>query len=123
MGNLHRLADERVRRLWEGVAARTLEGNGLTLAIIEIAPHSSIPEHRHPNEQIGVLAAGRMRLTVGGETQDLEPGGAWRVPSEVLHSARTGPEGAVAIEAFAPRRDDWHTLPLDDPHAPRWPAE
>ena len=123
MGNLRTLAEERVRRVWAGVDARTLDGEGLTLAIIEIAPHSSIPEHCHPNEQIGVLAAGRMRFTIGGETRDFEPGGAWTVPANVPHGAETGPEGAIAIEAFAPRRDDWHTLPLAQPQRPQWPAE
>jgi quercetin dioxygenase-like cupin family protein len=123
VGNLGALDEARVRQVWEGVQARTLEGTLVTLAVIEIAPNTTVPEHRHPNEQIGVLAQGRLRFTVGDETRELVSGGTWTIPSGVPHSAQTGPEGAVAIETFAPRREDWDSRPLTDPQAPIWPAE
>ena len=38
-----------------------------------------MPEHRHDNEQLGVLIRGSMRFRIGDETRDLTPGDTWRV--------------------------------------------
>ena len=91
MGNLGALDEARVRQVWAGVEARTLEGSLVTLAVIEIAPNTTVPEHQHPNEQIGVLAQGRLRFTIGDETHDLLPGGTWTIPGDVPTAPRRDP--------------------------------
>jgi unsaturated pyranuronate lyase len=80
-----------------------------------------VAEHAHENEQIGVLAAGSMRLRVAAEQRELEAGGTWRIPPNVPHQVTAGPDGAVVIEVFAPARLDWDALERETASAPAWP--
>jgi quercetin dioxygenase-like cupin family protein len=108
-------------RIWEGVAARVVQGERVTVAVVELDAASVIPEHRHDNEQVGLIASGSLTFRIGDEERELGPGGSWCVPAGVPHEIRTGPEGAVVVEAFAPIRDDWAPLERDRPTPPRWP--
>jgi quercetin dioxygenase-like cupin family protein len=89
------------------VRARRVEGERLTLVVVELGPGAVVPLHNHPAEQIGVCARGTMTFTVGDETRSFGPGGTWRIPSGVQHEVLVGPDGAVVVEAFSPIRDDW----------------
>ena len=80
------------------------------------------PEHRHPNEQLGILLRGSMRFRIGDEERDLLPGGTWRILANVPHEVHVGPEGAVCIDVFSPPREDWRVLPDAEPRAIVWPA-
>jgi quercetin dioxygenase-like cupin family protein len=97
-------------RIWDGVTVQAVEGNRMTLAVIELEPGSTVPEHRHDNEQLGVLIRGSMQFRVGDETRDLSPGDTWRILSSVPHAVTAGPQGALAVECFAPARSDWAAL-------------
>jgi quercetin dioxygenase-like cupin family protein len=109
------------QRIWEGVVGRVVEGERVTLAVIELDPDSLVPEHSHENEQVGVLVNGLLEFRIGDETRRVGPGGTWCIPANVPHEVQTGPDGAVVVEVFAPPRADWATLErLDAP--PRWPA-
>lgn len=107
--------------LGPGTLARAIEGEGVTVAYVELGPDGHVPEHRHVQEQVGMLLRGSLTFRVGDETRELGPGATWRIPSDAPHEARSGPEGAVLIEAFAPRRDDWDALERGAPEALRWP--
>jgi quercetin dioxygenase-like cupin family protein len=109
------------RQIWDGVTARMVEGERMTLAIVEIAPGRRVPEHAHDNEQIGFVIEGSVTFTVGDETRTLGPGGSWCIPSNVPHHVDVGPDGAVVAEAYAPVRADWATLPAVEPTPPNWP--
>jgi quercetin dioxygenase-like cupin family protein len=108
--------------IWEGLLARAVEGEQSTLAIIELAPNISVPEHSHANEQLGVLVSGSMTFTIGGEVKELGPGETWRILGHVPHSVVAGPAGAVAVESFAPGRDDWDGRERVAPQPPLWPS-
>jgi len=112
-----------VTEIWAGVAARTLKEAGVTLAVLELAAGTEVPVHRHPNVQVGVLVKGRMRFTIGDETREFGPGGTWTIPGDVAHGVVIGLEDAVAIEAFAPSRADWHERPVSEPRTPIWAGE
>jgi quercetin dioxygenase-like cupin family protein len=118
--NLVDLADHRPIQIWEGVIARRVQGERITLAVVELAPNAIVPEHRHPNEQNGMVIQGRVLFRCGDEERELGPGGTWRILGDVPHSVVTGPDGAVVIDVFTPIRDDWDRLEvLDQP--PVWP--
>jgi quercetin dioxygenase-like cupin family protein len=123
MSNMADLSTIAPFEVWgEAVRARKVEGEHLTLAVVELAPDAVVPEHRHPSEQLGLVIRGSMRFTVDGETRDLGPGGTWRILSGRPHDAVAGPEGAVVIDVFSPIRSDWDfpTLPA---RSPVWPTE
>jgi quercetin dioxygenase-like cupin family protein len=107
--------------IWgEAVRARRVEGQRLTLAVVELAPNAVVPEHRHPQEQLGMVIEGRVTFTIGDETRHLGPGGTWRILSNEPHMVVTGPDGATVIDVFSPTRDDWG-FPLQEPRDPNWP--
>jgi quercetin dioxygenase-like cupin family protein len=105
-------------QIWSGVVGRSIAGNEATLAAIELASNTDVPEHHHVNEQMGMLLRGAMTFRIGGESQDLTPGSTWVIPADVPHSVTAGPEGAFLIELFAPPRADWAGLPKLEPSPP-----
>lgn len=123
MSNLEDLADRPLLEIWgETVRARRVQGERITLAIVELAPNAVVPEHRHAAEQLGMVITGRMHFTVDGETRDLGPGGTWRILGDRPHDVVAGPEGAVVIDVFTPVRSDWDDRTVVEPSpAPRWP--
>ena len=109
-------------QVFEGVRVRRVQGDLVTLAVVELDPHAVVPEHRHPSEQHGMVITGQMDFRVGDERRTLGPGGTWRIRSNIPHEAHAGPEGAVVIDVFAPIRADWDTLPVLEPTRPVWPS-
>lgn len=97
-------------RIWDGVTAQAVDGERATLAVVDLEPGSTVPEHSHDNEQLGILIRGSMRFQIDGDTRDLTAGATWRILSEVPHSVTAGPEGALAVECFTPARADWADL-------------
>ncbi|MBA2315029.1 MAG: cupin domain-containing protein [Chloroflexi bacterium] len=123
MSNLVDLAAIPPFDVWgESVRARKVEGERITLAVVELAPGAVVPEHRHPSEQLGMVIRGSVRFTIDGETRDLEPGGTWRILSERPHAVVAGSDGAVVIDVFSPTRNDWSFDPLE-PRQPVWPRD
>jgi quercetin dioxygenase-like cupin family protein len=122
MTSMSELRDVRPRWIWEGVQARIINGERMTLAIIEIRPGEQVPEHTHDNEQIGFVLEGTVTFTIGDETRTLGPGGSWRIHSNTPHHVTVGGEGAVVAECYAPLRSDWASLPLEEACPPRWPT-
>jgi quercetin dioxygenase-like cupin family protein len=125
MTNLADLADLAPIQVWDGVVARRVQGERLTIAVVELAPDSIVPEHRHANEQCGLVIEGEVTFRIAGEERLLGPGGTWRIVSDTPHSVVTGPAGAVVVDVFAPTRDDWDDRPVvgtpDDPAPLAWP--
>jgi quercetin dioxygenase-like cupin family protein len=119
--NMADLADIEQIEVWDRIRVRRVEGDQMTLAIVELDPNAVAPEHAHPNEQHGIVLAGEILFRVGDEERLLHPGGTWRILGGVPHSAVAGPEGAVVIDVFSPRRDDWHALASVGTRQPRWP--
>src|SRR6185503_1600561 len=82
-------------RVWEGVTVRVVHGDVVTMAIAELDPGIVVPEHRHVNEQVGVVIQGSARFTAEGRTVELTAGGTYRFLADVPHKVEVGAEGAV----------------------------
>jgi quercetin dioxygenase-like cupin family protein len=111
-----------VIQVWETVVARAVHGERQSLAVIELDPRAVVPEHRHENEQLGIVITGSLTFRIGEETRELGPGETWTIPSNVPHEVTAGPEGAVVIDVFAPVRADWAALEAAEAREPRWPS-
>lgn len=111
------------KEIWPGIVARAFASERLSLALLELAPGSVVPAHSHEAEQLGFLVEGSLTFTVGDEVAELRPGGSWCILANVPHSVVVGPEGAVVIEVFSPRRDDWSAIPASERAPGRWPQE
>jgi unsaturated pyranuronate lyase len=122
VGALEDLAALEPIKVWEGVIARSIEGERLNLAVVELEPSSVVPEHSHENEQLGIVLSGSLSFRVGDEVRDLEAGGTYCIPPNVPHEVlRTGSEGAVVLDVFAPARADWRDLERVGNKPPLWP--
>ena len=121
MTDLADLADIPPIQVFDGIKARRVEGDRVTLAIVELDPGAVVPEHRHAHEQNGLVITGQMTFRVGSEERVLGPGGTWRILGDVPHTATAGPEGAVVIDVFSPIRTDWGDRPIVEGAVPAWP--
>src|SRR5438874_13653058 len=108
-------------RIWEGVVARPLHAERVTIGFVDIDPGVLVPEHRHENEQIGFVQRGSVTMTIAGESRELSVGGTYVIPSQVPHSAKAGAGGASVVDVFAPVRADWDKAPRLKPSPARWP--
>jgi quercetin dioxygenase-like cupin family protein len=109
-------------KVWPGINARAINGERLTMALVELDPNQPVPEHRHENEQMGFVVRGQMEMRVGDETRLLTPGETYSIPSNTPHAVvKTGPEGCVVMDIFAPVRDDWQQLERGEPSPGSWP--
>jgi len=122
MENLRDLSELEPIAVWEGIRARRVEGDQVTLAIVELDADAVVPEHTHPSEQNGMVIRGQMRFRVGAEERVLGPGGTWRILGGVPHTATAGPEGAEVIDVFSPIRSDWDAFPVLPLAEARWPG-
>jgi mannose-6-phosphate isomerase-like protein (cupin superfamily) len=76
----------------------------LAVTWVEGTPGSQQPLHAHPGcEQVYVVVAGRGRMIVGGEEQDVQPGTLVFVPPGTDHAIRNlGQERLVYVSATSP---------------------
>ncbi|MDQ6712252.1 MAG: cupin domain-containing protein [Candidatus Dormibacteraeota bacterium] len=108
-------------RIWDGVLARVVHGDRLTIGFVDIDPNKQVPEHRHENEQVGFVLRGSVTMVVDGQSRELRVGETYTIAGQVPHSAKAGPDGVSVVDVFAPVREDWKSKPTVDPFPGRWP--
>jgi len=91
----------------EGVTMRVVSGDKGMMVFFDIGPHTEIPPHSHPHEQMGTVLEGEITLIIGNEERLLNAGDGYVAPSGVAHGARTGNQGAKVVDFFSPPREDY----------------
>jgi quercetin dioxygenase-like cupin family protein len=102
-----RLDEIRPFELAPGVTGQPLFGEGAMLNLIRFEPGATVPLHRHPHEQLGVVLEGMQALVVDGVAHELGPLEGYVLPGGVEHSAYCGAEGALVLDVFQPVREDY----------------
>jgi quercetin dioxygenase-like cupin family protein len=121
MKTYHTVSELTPAKIWDGVLARPLNGERVTIGFVDLDPNVLVPEHRHENEQVGFVQRGSVTMTIAGEARELPVSGTYRIPSNVPHSAKAGAGGASVVDVFAPVRADWDKAPRLKPAPGRWP--
>jgi quercetin dioxygenase-like cupin family protein len=62
--------------------------------------------HSHPHVQSSYVAEGRFEVTIDGKTEIVEAGGAFIVPSNLVHGVKALEAGRL-VDTFTPRRADF----------------
>lgn len=93
--------------LFDGIRIRTVYGEKIMMSFVYFDPHSVVPEHSHPHEQMGMVLEGTFELVIEGEKRQLNPGDTYLVPSNAAHSARSFNQSAVALDIFSPPREEY----------------
>jgi quercetin dioxygenase-like cupin family protein len=115
---LHEMRPHIIR---DGIHARAVDGDRITMAVVDLAPSAHLPEHHHENEQLGFIIKGSLDFRVGTDRRVLHAGDTYVIPSHVPHEATAGAEGATVADCFAPVRADWKDLKRGAPSKPDWP--
>ncbi|HLE78547.1 MAG TPA: cupin domain-containing protein [bacterium] len=95
------------RQMREGIHMRLLAGDALMFSVVRFEPHSSVPTHQHPHEQIGYVIEGELELWIGDDRRTLRRGDMYTIASNVPHGAQTGESTCVVLDAFTPLREDY----------------
>ena len=77
------------------------------LSYFEMAPDTQFPDHSHEAEQITLVLEGELTFVSGGTTVSLGPGEVIAIPSNVMHSVRTGDRPCKAVDAWSPVRKEY----------------
>ena len=110
---VHREPDSLPVQALPGIIRRTLvHGPKMMICEFTLQAGSDLPIHTHPHEQAGYVVAGRIRLSLNGQTHDLGPGDTYYAASNVPHGAKVL-ETAVVVDTFCPPREDY--LPKNHP--------
>jgi len=88
------------------VERKVIHTRNMTLARIALLKGAVVPEHRHENEQISMVQSGSLKFTVEGREIVAGAGDMVELPANVPHAVEAL-EDSVAVDLFAPRREDW----------------
>jgi quercetin dioxygenase-like cupin family protein len=121
MKTFESIRDIRPHVIREGITARVVNGDRITMAVVDLVPGVALPEHHHENEQLGFVISGVITMRIGGEKRELHAGDTYSIPSNVPHDAVAGPQGCTVTDVFAPIRADWEKLNRSEAAPGRWP--
>jgi quercetin dioxygenase-like cupin family protein len=85
---------------------------------VVIAPHTTMPTHSHPHEQLVYVARGSVTFHVGNTPVELTAGQSLFLPGDVPHGCVTGESETVLIDTFCPLREDFLAQDEQTRHAP-----
>jgi quercetin dioxygenase-like cupin family protein len=105
--NLHDMSQGIARELAQGITTRIFPGEQAMLSVVRLEPHTQGKIHSHPQEQWGVMLEGSATRIQEDREFEVKAGDFWCTPGDVEHGIRTGAEGAVILDIFAPPRDEY----------------
>jgi quercetin dioxygenase-like cupin family protein len=88
------------------VQRKVIHTANLTIARITLQKDAVVPEHSHLAEQVSMVERGALKFILGGREVIARAGEMVHIPVEVPHSVEAL-EDSVAVDLFAPRREDW----------------
>lgn len=71
-----------------------------------ISDKTLVASHTHPEEQMGFIVKGILKVTIGDETVEMTAGDAYFVPPDIPHSFIAVGD-VVTIDVFSPIRKFW----------------
>jgi len=105
--DVDKLEFKELKHLAEGVKVRVAYGEKIMMSYVNIEPNTSLAEHTHPHEQMGLFLEGEAEFTIGDETTIVKPGMAYLVPSNVKHKVVTLDKPVLALDIFSPPREEY----------------
>ncbi|MFQ5816675.1 MAG: cupin domain-containing protein [Terriglobia bacterium] len=95
-----------------GIRGWLLQSARGQVVFMDIAPIGEVPPHSH-GAQWGVVVAGEIVLTLGGETHTYRQGDSYFIPAGVVHSAVF--HSRVLVVDFFADPDRYHAKPEANP--------
>ena len=103
--------DDNFVKTIEGVEVKTtVHGQQSLMSRFRMKKGSVLPPHSHDDyEQTGYLLTGRIILTIGSDSIEMNPGDSWCIGCGVEHKAEIL-EDSEALEVFTHPREDYVKL-------------
>jgi len=101
------LEDLNTKELLPGIIARTFWGEKMLAAVVDLDPHTDLPLHSHPHEQLGIVIEGTIEFTIAGQVQILGAGQVYLIPGGVEHGAKTFEHRVKVMDVFSPVREEY----------------
>ncbi len=92
--------------MFDLVSRKSYSGKNITAARVELGRGSTVPGHRHPNEQMTVILSGSLIFSGEKEEKNAVAGDIVYTPAEAYHAV-TALEDSVVLDIFSPIRSDW----------------
>lgn len=89
-----------------GYYGRTIHTGTMTFMYWTVDAGAVMPHHAHLHEQVAHVLRGKFELTIGGETQVLEPGMVAVIPPHIVHGGKAL-TACELLDVFNPERDDY----------------
>jgi quercetin dioxygenase-like cupin family protein len=105
--DVDKLEPKQMEHLAKGVEMRVAYGERIMMAYVNVEPNTSLAEHSHPHEQMGLLLEGEAEFTIGDEKRIVKPGMAYLIPSNVKHKVVTFDKPVLALDIFSPLREEY----------------
>lgn len=94
-------------RMSETICRKVIHAGRITMARIYLAKGAVVPRHSHENEQVSTIESGRLLFRFDdGREVIVEAGQTLVIEPNDPHSAEAVEE-TVALDLFAPIREDW----------------
>jgi quercetin dioxygenase-like cupin family protein len=90
--------------VYAGVVRRSFSSDKATVTRYSFAPGATFPLHRHPQEQITLIEAGEVEMTVGDYAEPMSAGDWSVTEADVEHGIRAGAGGAQVLAIVIPAR-------------------
>jgi len=97
----------REKQIAPGVRIRTCWGDRMLMSFVHFEPNAQVPRHSHPHEQVGTVLKGEFDFTIGAVTKRVKEGDSYVVPPNVEHKVQVLESAAIALDIFAPAREDY----------------
>jgi quercetin dioxygenase-like cupin family protein len=91
--------------VYDGVTRRSFSSDRATVTNYTFAPGAKFPRHRHAQEQITLIQAGEVEMTIGDRVEHLTAGDWSVLEPEMEHGITAGPGGAAVVAIVVPRRE------------------
>ena len=95
------------KQIMDGVKIRVAYGEKVMMSYVDIDANTTIAEHSHPHEQMGLFLEGKAEFTIGDEKGIVKPGMAYLIPSNVKHKVVTFDKPVLALDIFSPPREEY----------------
>ena len=102
----HRWRDVETEQLNPLVIRQMVHTERMTISRLTLSKGAFVPPHSHDNEQITTLESGKLLFLINGEELILQAGDMLEIPPNATHSVKAL-EDSVAVDLFAPVREDW----------------
>lgn len=102
--------DLKKQMIWQGIIGAIHHSEIATIAHIEVAEGTELPQHDHIHEQWSHVIEGKFEFVIDGTKYLVEEGMAVHIPPHVSHSGRAL-SSCKMIDCFIPVREDWKNLP------------